>query len=424
MATTTNKGYPLPTVGGDTDTWGTLLNQGLVLADSNLGGTASIDCSGSSDITLTSTQASNYILSLTGILTGNISVKVPQTGSFYRVVNGTTGAYTINVKTTNVSSVGVVIPQGSTWEVCSNGTNVSPCNWNDGTQFYGVDSGTASALSVATRVPIAAYFTGLLVSVQVANANDDGATLTVNSIGDKPVYDSTEGAAIVAEAWAGGQIVDFRYDAALNSGSGGWQAIGVSAAAFISNSIVVGSPTGGNQGSGSINAETIFVNGSSVSPIPAGAIVDFAGSSAPSGYLLCYGQAISRTTYATLFSVIGSIYGSGDGSTTFNVPDCRGRIGAGKDDMGGTAADRLTTAGSGTDGATLGATGGAQNITLTVDQMPSHTHTYTAPTTGGRADGFTTTQVSTTTGTSSSTGGDQAHSNVQPTIIFNKIIKT
>lgn len=106
--------------------------------------------------------------------------------------------------------------------------------------------------------------------------------------------------------------------------------------------------------------------------IPAGAYIPFGGSTAPAGWLLCYGQAVSRTTYAALFAAIGTAHGTGDGSTTFNVPDLRGRVPAGKDNMGGSAASRLTTAGSGVDGATLGAVGGAETHTLTTAQMPAH----------------------------------------------------
>jgi len=76
--------------------------------------------------------------------------------------------------------------------------------------------------------------------------------------------------------------------------------------------------------------------------IPSGMLAPFAGTSAPSGWFLCYGQAVSRTTYAALFTAIGTVYGIGDGSTTFNLPDLRGRTIAGQDDMGGSAASRLT----------------------------------------------------------------------------------
>ena len=70
--------------------------------------------------------------------------------------------------------------------------------------------------------------------------------------------------------------------------------------------------------------------------VPAGVVSPYAGTSAPSGYLLCYGQEVSRSTYSALFSAISTTYGSGDGSSTFNLPDLRGRAVAGQDDMGGS----------------------------------------------------------------------------------------
>lgn len=97
-----------------------------------------------------------------------------------------------------------------------------------------------------------------------------------------------------------------------------------------------------------------------------------AATSIPAGWLLCGGQAVSRTTYAALFAAIGTLYGSGDGTTTFNVPDYRGRSLFGRDDMGGTPANRLTTGVSGLSGVTLGATGGSQ-------ATPTHTHAVTDP---------------------------------------------
>ncbi len=101
------------------------------------------------------------------------------------------------------------------------------------------------------------------------------------------------------------------------------------------------------------------------SVLPAGMIVDFAGSEADiaSGWLPCAGQAISRTTYSRLFLAIGTTYGTGDGSTTFNLPDCRGRVRAGKDNMGGTAANRITNAIAGFVGTVLGAFGGGESYT-------------------------------------------------------------
>jgi microcystin-dependent protein len=95
--------------------------------------------------------------------------------------------------------------------------------------------------------------------------------------------------------------------------------------------------------------------------VPTGAILPYGGSAAPSGYFLCDGTAVDRTTYAALFTVIGTTYGVGDGSTTFNVPDLRQRFPLGK-------------AASGT-GSVLGATGGAIDHTHTYTQVVNHTHT-------------------------------------------------
>jgi microcystin-dependent protein len=104
--------------------------------------------------------------------------------------------------------------------------------------------------------------------------------------------------------------------------------------------------------------------------VPVGAGMDFWGPAAslPAGWLLCYGQAVSRVTYAALFAVIGTTYGAGDGSTSFNVPDKKGRISAGLDNMGGAAAGRLSAY------TTLGFTGGGQTVTLVEDNMAPHDH--------------------------------------------------
>jgi microcystin-dependent protein len=107
--------------------------------------------------------------------------------------------------------------------------------------------------------------------------------------------------------------------------------------------------------------------------IPIGGLMPYVGATAPnSNFVLPFGQAISRTTYAGLFALTSTTFGAGDGTTTFNVPDLRGRSIFGQDNMGGSAASRITVAGGNFNGTTLGATGGAENHTLTIGQMPSH----------------------------------------------------
>jgi len=93
---------------------------------------------------------------------------------------------------------------------------------------------------------------------------------------------------------------------------------------------------------------------------PVGMVVPYAGNTAPNGWLLCSNVAVSRATYSALFAVIGTTYGSGDGVTTFNLPDLRGRYVAGRDDMGGFSAMRITSANSGIIATTLGANGGSE----------------------------------------------------------------
>jgi microcystin-dependent protein len=101
----------------------------------------------------------------------------------------------------------------------------------------------------------------------------------------------------------------------------------------------------------------------------------FAGANAPPLWLMCFGQAISRTVYSALYAAIGTAYGAGDGSTTFNVPDLRGRVPFGVDSMGGTAAGRLTgSAAGGINANARGVSGGEQQHTVTWSEMPVHAH--------------------------------------------------
>lgn len=111
-----------------------------------------------------------------------------------------------------------------------------------------------------------------------------------------------------------------------------------------------------------------------------GAYVWFAGSSLPPGCLWPDGRNVSRTTYAALFATLGTAYGAGNGSTTFGLPDVRGRAFFGVDNMGGTAANRVTSS-SGITGTTLGASGGSQLMQSHNHGIndPGHAHTVNDP---------------------------------------------
>ncbi len=140
----------------------------------------------------------------------------------------------------------------------------------------------------------------------------------------------------------------------------------------------------------------------------------FAGSSIPDGYLLCDGSAVSRTTYADLFAVIGTTWGVGDGSTTFNLPDGQGKVLVGIGGSGVTS---------------VGDTGGEQTHTLSETEMPNHRHTttmnlYALGIARGRAYGTSGRRYGSGSPASSYVGGGGAHNNMMPYFGVNLIIKT
>lgn len=151
---------------------------------------------------------------------------------------------------------------------------------------------------------------------------------------------------------------------------------------------------------------------------PSGAILQYAASTAPTGWLLCDGTAVSRVDYADLFAVIGTTYGTGNGSTTFNLPNLKGRVPAGRD-------------ASQTEFTPLGKTGGAKTHTLSVAEMPSHTHVQTGQTIW-RNIGFGQPLNGSSLGnaqdsgaySTEASGGNAAHNNLPPYLVLNHIIKT
>lgn len=291
--------------------------------------------------------------------------------------------------------------------------------WRDDMSGNLVTGGSATAFTLTTSQTFTALTDGITVTARMSATSGASPTLNVDSLGAKAIA-TVYGTAVPYGALLSGSVQKFTYDSTDDK----W--------------IV----------QGSIGASNKYI----------GEVFDYAGTTAPALCVLCYGQAISRTTYAALYTVIGTTYGSGDGSTTFNVPDLRGRVVAGKDDMGGSSANRLTDQSGGLDGDVLGDTGGSETHALTEAELAQHDHnagTLAADSNGDHAHdlaipvsanesgsgkvgvGGTATDATYTvtngaqtagahvhaiSGATATAGSGDAHNNVQPTIILNKCI--
>jgi microcystin-dependent protein len=281
-------------------------------------------------------------------------------------------------------------------------------------------SGTSTAYTLSTNqiFPSLAAMSGKLVAFVPHATNGATVTLNVDGLGARALRSAPS-----AELGAGVLVQGTPYVATYNNATSEWIL-----QSFYSNPY----------------------------NIPLGGLLPYTGTTAPnSNFVLPYGQAISRTTYATLFSLVGQAFGGGDGSTTFNVPDLRGRAIYGQDDMGGAAANRVTNAGSGIVGATRGATGGAETVTITQANLPNmsficsisitdpgHTHSLTSNYFStyngmnsdlvGSAGNYGSIQSSATssnttgitaTGTAASGGSGAALSKMPPTMILPFILR-
>jgi microcystin-dependent protein len=167
--------------------------------------------------------------------------------------------------------------------------------------------------------------------------------------------------------------------------------------------------------------------------IPSGTIVPWSDSSIPSGFLECTGQAVSRSTYATLFGIIGTTYGAGNGSTTFNVPDLQDNVAVSKS---GTK-NLGSTGGANTVSSTGNVGGSTANATLSTPQLASHTHSGGGSNTASYRDPSSNNVSRLISADTGSTGGGDGHSHnmsatfsgdatsvVQPYLTVVYIIKT
>ena len=287
----------------------------------------------------------------------------------------------------------------------------SVAKWRDDISGILVSGGSGTAYTITSNQVIAANTNGMTVQFTPGTTNTGAVTLSVDGQTAQPLR--------------------FRTGVDLPSG------------VLISGSLYQATYRS------SVSEWLLHSFDASIYAIPIGGSIDYWGSTAPnSAFVLAQGQAISRTTYATLFALISTTYGSGDGSTTFNIPDLVGRVTAMRD--AGSA--RLSSSYFGGNPANLGAVGGSESTTLTAAQIPSITSSGTNsisvttsqkvvngpnsgsaqaggtqvtaadPGSGGALSLLTSTGSNSISVTSNNTSGT-AHRTVQPTIICNKLLR-
>ena len=475
---TDNGGIEKIGLGEQAGTWGTTTNANFDIVDRLINGVGTITLSGTTH-TLTTSDGSLSdgmfkVLELAGSPSGTntITISPNNADKLYFVKNGTSQTATF----TQGSGGNVSIAAGKGAIIFADGAGSTAAVTDLSSLF--TTSQAIDGVNIGATTPGTGAFTALTVDNVVVNGSNVGHT------DDTDLITVASGVVTVA-----GEVSATTLDIGgtnITSTAAELNLIDGSSAGTIANSkaVIYGS-------SGEVNATTLQIAGSSITSTaaelnvldgytgsvtelnyldtlhatgvtstefdfldgvtsniqtqlntntPSGVLMPYAGSSAPTGYLLCDGSAISRSTYSTLFSAIGTTYGSGDGSSTFNIPDLRGRVVAGQDDMGGSSANRLTDQSGGLNGDTLGDTGGSETHTLTTAQLASHTHSFsdtdsiTAMTflndglgvnRGGGGQSSSSNSISVSiSGTTGSAGSGSAHNNVQPTIILNYIIKT
>jgi len=484
---TANSGIEKPGSGEQSGTWGDTTNTNFDIIDRAINGVGAITLSGTTH-TLTTTDGSlsdgGYkVLVLGGSPSGTNTITISpndqdkvylvkngsgQTATFTQgsggnasVANGdmawifadgagsSAAITTFTVNTSQISDSAITtakIADGTIATADIADSAITSAKIADGTIATAdiADDAVTSAKIADTTIVAGNIANNTITATQIAADAIGSSELANNAVDTAAIADSAVTTAKIADSAitsakiADGTIVaaDIASDAITNAKMADDS---VGAAELVDNSVgaaainISGNGTSGqyvtSDGDGSFSYTT------PAAAFLSGMIMPYAGSSAPSGWLLLYGQAISRSTYSSLFSAIGTTYGSGDGSSTFNVPDLRGRTIAGQDDMGGSSADRLTNQTGGVNGDTLGGTGGSETHTLTTAQLAAHTHgagsyATSLPLSGNDTDGGQGSRGSNNpqnfalSGTSGSTGSGSAHNNVQPTLILNYIIKT
>jgi microcystin-dependent protein len=291
--------------GDQSGIWGQTTNTNLgTLIEQAIAGVVSITMA-DANYTMTnfngvSDEARNQVIVLSGTNTAQRNLIAPLVEKTYIIRNSTTGGFAVQV--IGSSGTGVVVPNGVTTTV-----------YCDGTNFFSALSGTVGNFTVNGTL-------GVTGTTSLSGALTYGGVTLSNSV------TGTGSMALSASP-------TFTGVPAAPTAAAGTNTTQIATTAFVTQNAVL-----------------------------TGALVMWPTASAPSGYLICDGTAVSRTTYAALFAVIGTTFGAGDTTTTFNLPNYTNRMPIG---AGGTYA--------------LAATGGSATTTLITANLPSHTHSITDP---------------------------------------------
>ena len=223
------------------------------------------------------------------------------------------------------------------------------------TELY-TDSGAVNTftLSIASGENPASYTDGLRVRFFANNTISGACTANINRLGAKSVK-TFSGSSLSANQILAGQYVELVYDSDNN------RFLTYNATSAINAEDVI--YDNDDSGLTATDVQSAIDELSGVLTVPVGTVIDYAGSTAPTGFLKANGATVSRTTYANLFAVIGETYGSGDGALTFKLPDLRGEFIRGWDD--GRGIDTGRTFGS-----------------YQADELKAHTHTINMETSG------------------------------------------